>query len=210
MFKKCPLFTLQMSKDYLRKSLPEKKKNWFAVGFLVVLTIGMSSSFVFFGFNDGSKVVYNGYKFLYKGDHWEVKVNGIIAATTYAPEQVSSITIPAEIASLLQNKVQIDTTSDINDTLKDAISLAQYQMGLTLAAGNVYLRPGFLQNSSNSPQISCDAATPFVPVILFRHSNETKATVEGSCIIAEADTSQKMVLLKDRLLYAMLGLDKQK
>jgi hypothetical protein len=199
-----------MAREYLRKAVPEKKKNWFAVAFLVVLTIGMSSSFVFFGFGDGSKVVYNGYKFIYKGDHWEVKVNGIIAATTYAPEQVSSLEIPPEIAPLLQGKIQIDSTSDVNDSLKDAVSLAQYQMGLTLAAGNVYLRTGYIQNSTTFPQISCETATTFVPVIYFKSSNETRATVEGNCIIAEAASRQEVVLLKDRLLYSMLGLDKQK
>jgi hypothetical protein len=47
-------------------------------------------------------------------------------------------------------------------------------------------------------------------VIYFKSSNETKATLQGSCIIAEAKAGQEMVLLKDRIIYAMLGLDTQK
>jgi len=174
------------------------------------MVIGMSSGFVFFGFNDGSKIIYNGHKFLYKGDHWEAKVNGVVAATTYAPEQVMGTEVPQELAPLLQNKVQIDATSDVNDSMKDWISLAQYQMGLTLAAGSVYLREGFLQNGTSFPQISCEDASSFVPVIYFESSNETKASLEGNCVIVEARSGQEMILLKDRLLYAMLGLDKQK
>ncbi len=199
-----------MSREYLKKAVPGQKKNWWAFGFLIFMVIGMSSGFVFFGFNDGSKITYNGYKFLLKGDHWETKVNGIVAATTYAPEQVMSIDVPEGLSSLLQNKVQIDATSDTNDTIKEWISLAQYQMGMTLSAGNVYLRTGVLENSTSFPQISCSSASSFVPVIYFKSSNSTQATIEGSCIIAEARSGQEMILLKDRLLYAMLGLDKQK
>ncbi len=199
-----------MSREYLRKAAPKSKKNWWAFGFLIFMVIGMSSGFVFFGFNDGSKIIYNGHKFLYKGDHWEAKVNGVVAATTYAPEQVMGTEVPQELAPLLQNKVQIDATSDVNDSMKDWISLAQYQMGLTLAAGSVYLREGFLQNGTSFPQISCEDASSFVPVIYFESSNETKASLEGNCVIVEARSGQEMILLKDRLLYAMLGLDKQK
>jgi hypothetical protein len=210
MFNKHLFALLVMSKEYLKRAVPGQKRNWWAFGFLIFMVIGMSSSFVFFGFNDGSKVTYNGHRFLYKGDHWEVKVNGVIAATTYAPEQVMSIEVPTELPTLLQNKVQIDATSDMNDSMKDWVSLAEFQMGLTLAAGSVYLRTGYLQNGTQFPQISCEKASSFVPVIYFRSSNETKATIQGSCIIAEARSGQEMALLKDRLLYAMLGLDKQK
>lgn len=199
-----------MSREYLKKAVPGHKKNWWTFGFLVFMVIGMSSGFVFFGFNDGSKVVYNGHKFIYKGDHWEVKINGIIAATSYAPEQVMGVEVPSELPTLLQNKVQIDTTSDMNDSMKDWISLAQYQMGMTLASGSVYLRAGFLQNDTGFPKISCESASSFVPVLYFKSSNDTSASIEGNCIVVEARSGQEMILLKDRILYAMLGLDKQK
>jgi len=210
MFKKSPLLILFMSKEYLPKQRFVKKKNWWAIAFLIFMVIGLSSSFVFFGFNDGGKVTYNGHRFIFKGDHWETKVNGVMAATTYAPDQVMTLDVPDEVASLLQGKLQIDTTSSINDSFKDAISLAQYQMGMTLAAGQVYLRSGFVSNETSFPHITCQSATSFVPVIYFKSSNETKTTIEGSCIIAQAASGQEMVLLKDRLVYAMLGLDKQK
>ncbi len=199
-----------MSREYLKKAVPGQKKNWWTVAFLVFMVIGMLSSFVFFGFNDGSKIVYNGHKFLYKGDHWEVKVNGFMAATSYAPDQVMAIDIPSELSTMLQNKIQIDATSDINDTMKDWISLAEFQMGMTMAAGSVYLRAGFLQNTTTFPQISCTSASSFVPVLYFKSSNDTQASIEGNCITIEARSGQEMILLKDRILYAMLGLDRQK
>ena len=180
----------------------KRKKNWLALAFLVFMVIGMSSSFVFFGFGtDGKKK--------FKGDRWEAKINGAIAAFTFPPEQVSTMSMPPEASSLLAGKVQIDTTSSLNDTLKDAIALAQYQTGFVMGAYNVYVQTGYTDFQSNKttfPAITCDKATSFVPVIYFEHSNQTTAGVENNCLVIRAKDAQDLLLMKDRLLYTMLGI----
>ena len=195
-----------MAKEYIPKEGKKKGKNWWAIIFLFFLVIGLSSSFVFFGFGSETKVKYNGKTFNFRGDHWEAKVNGQIAAFTYPPEQVSTLSMPEQIGPLLLGKVQIDATSNQNDSLKDAIALSEYQLGLTLSNYNSYLRVGFDGNSARFPTIACRQATPFVPVIYFKSSNATRATLEDNCVIVEAKDGQDMLLIKDRLLYAILGI----
>ncbi|KHO49330.1 MAG: hypothetical protein QT04_C0060G0023 [archaeon GW2011_AR11] len=120
------------------------------------------------------------------------------------------MSMPPEAAQLLSGKIQLDTTSYANDTLRDAIALSQYQLGLVLAAYNVYVRPGYTSNDTSFaaqfPPITCGTATSFVPVIYFTSANQTAAHVEGNCLIIQAATAQDMILMKDRLLYAMLGI----
>src|SRR3989338_3354628 len=115
-FKKLPLFCSCMAKEYIPKEGKKKGKNWWAIIFLFFLVIGLSSSFVFFGFGSETKVKYNGKTFNFKGDHWEAKVNGQIAAFTYPPEQVSTLSMPEQIGPLLLRKIQIDATSNQNDS----------------------------------------------------------------------------------------------
>ncbi len=194
-----------MAKEFLPRE-KKKGKNWWAIIFLVFLVIGLSSSFVFFGFGGEGKQTYNGKKFYFKGDHWEAKINGQIAGFSFPPDKVSVMFVPPETAALLSGKIQIDTTSSQNDTLKQNIALAQYQMGLTLAGYNTYVRSGFTENASGFPIITCAVASPFAPVILFEQGNKTNASIDGNCITIRAKDSQDLLLMKDRLLFSALGI----
>ncbi len=200
------MFFNPMAKDYLPRE-KKKGKNWWAIIFLFFLIIGLSSSFVFFGFGSETKQKHNGKTFHFKGDHWEAKVNGQMAAFTNSPDLISAVAIPAETEQLLSAKIQIDATSLQNDSLRDAIALLEYQMGMVLTNYNSYLRVGFLNETPNFPLITCDGATSFVPVIHFKASTKTQITLSNSCIIVEAKDGRDMLLLKDRLLFSVLGIE---
>ena len=63
-------------RPHIRDKTP--KKNIPAIIFLVFIVIGLSSSALFFGFGDGGgKIRYNDVKFVYHGDYWSGKINGI-------------------------------------------------------------------------------------------------------------------------------------
>src|SRR3989339_224583 len=49
---------------------------------------------------------------------------------------------------------------------------------------------------------------PNVPVVYFRHGNATSIHLENDCIIAEAAENAGFIMVKDRLLYGMLGVIK--
>jgi len=187
----------------------KEKKNWALIAFMVVIMMGTTFSFVFFGFSPTTeKVDYNGIKFIRKNNIWTARINGREAAFTFLPSEVSNIPA-ADFSKKLQNKLEIDATYDLNSTNKEAIALAQHQMGLTLAAYNVYLRKGFTTNSSfNLPVITCNDATEIVPVVYFKYGNSTSIYVENNCIIADASSDAGFIMAKDRLLYDILGVIK--
>lgn len=190
----------------------KEKKKWGLILFIVIIMIGTSFSFIFFGFSPvAEKVKYKGstFTFLPSQNIWISKISDIEAAFSFLPSDVESINLPIDILHKLQNKFEIDVTSDLNNTFKESIALAQHQMGLTLAAYNIYIRRGFTTNNTfNLPIITCNDSSLNVPVIYFKQGNETKIYTKDNCIIAEALTNADFVRVKDRLLYGILGVIK--
>ena len=187
----------------------KEKRRWGLILFIVFIMLGTSVSFVFFGFSPQSEVVkYDGLKFTRLQDRWEAKINGRNAAFSFLPSEVKDVPSYDSIKEL-QGKFEIDSTYDSNSTHKEAIALAQHQMGLTLAQYNIFLRRGFTTNNTfNLPIITCDDAAQNVPVVYFRYGNLTNIHAESNCVIAEAASNQDFPKVKDRLLYGMLGVIK--
>ena len=183
------------------------KRRWGLILFLVVIMVGTSFSFVFYGFAPTTqKVKYNGISFSSGNQIWTAKIKGQEAAFSFLPADVQDISVKNDFSKILSGKYEIDTTSEVNSTNKEYIALAEHQMGLTLGSYNIYLSKGFTSNNSfNLPIISCSSATQYTPVIYFRHSNSTSISVQDNCVIAEASSDTEFIRVKDRLLYGILG-----
>ncbi len=188
----------------------KEKKRWGLILFIVFIMVGTSVSFVFLDFGPKSEVIKDsGLKFVRYTDYIEAKINGNNAAFSFLPAEVESISVPSDFSGRLQNKFEIDATYDFNSTYRESIALAHHQMELTLSAYNIYLRKGFTTNTTfNLPVITCSGATQNVPVVFFRYGNSTNIHYENDCIIAEAASNQDFIRIKDRLLYAILGVMK--
>ncbi|MBI2522934.1 hypothetical protein HYW19_00940 [Candidatus Woesearchaeota archaeon] len=176
--------------------------------FIGIIMIFSAFGVIFFGFGAGSSgiVKYKGLKFIDKGNFWSVKVNGREVLFTYLPDETDSIGVESLAIEKLKRVVQIDTTSEFNDTLAEPIALAQFQMGTTLFNFNIFVRNGFTSDYLNFPTITCEDATQFVPVIYFKESNATNLHIENNCIMAEAANAADVIRLKDRLVYGILGI----
>lgn len=185
----------------------EKKSKWgtFWVIFISFIMVSSVIGFLYGGERDQFK--YKDLKFTRTQNQWSTIINDRQLTFDYFPTDVEQINISSDIITILLNKPEIDTTSQVNDTFSEEIALAQYNMGLTLNNLNVYIRRGFTQNNTfNLPMITCENATMAVPIIYFKQSNETKITIEDNCIIAEARNNIDILRIKDRLLYSMLGM----
>ena len=193
----------------------KEKKRWGLIAFMVVIMLGTTFSFVYYGFApEEDTVKYNGIKFTNHGNpsqgkFWVAQIKGIEAAFSFLPNEVENINSTGDFSGELHGKLEIDSTSDVNSTYKESIALAQHQMGLTLESYSLYLRKGFIApNQFNLPLITCSESTSIVPVVYFKSGNATGIHVENHCIIAEASSNADVIKIKDRLLYGMLGVMK--
>jgi len=185
-----------------------KKTLVYLIGFIMISSV---FGVIFFGYNtDGTTTAkYNGFKFINKGGFLSTNVNGREVLFSYFPSDVELIPIDSETINRLKDKLEVDVTSEFNDTLSEAIALAQFQMGITLNNFNAFVRNGFTsENPSNFQIITCRDSTDFVPVIYFRSSNETRIYLKNDCIIAEAASDVDVIRIKDRLVYGILGIIK--
>mgnify|MGYP001202901986 FL=1 len=186
-----------------------QKAKKFMVYLMGIVMIGSLFGVVFFGFGTASadSIKYKDFRFANKGNFWSTIVNDREALFTYLPTDVELIDADDDVINRLRGLVQIDITSDYNDTFKEPIALAQFQMGVTLNNFNVFVRKGFTdENENNFPIIKCGYSTSFVPVIYFKSSNATRVYFQSDCIIAEASNPADVVRIKDRLVYGVLGI----
>lgn len=184
----------------------EKKSKWGAILVFFIAFIMVSSiiGFMYSGGTDTFK--YKDIKFTRTQNGWSTVLNNRQVVFDYFPAEVEQIELSQDITTILLNKPEIDTTSEINDTFLEEIALSHYNMALALNNFNVFIRRGFTTNNTfNLPIITCEDATLAVPIIYFKQSNETKVTMEDSCIIAEARNNIDILRIKDRLLYSILG-----
>ena len=195
----------------LRRDSGEKTKK-FMVYLMSILMVGSLFGIIFFGFQSGGRasntISYNDFEFVNQGTFWSTNVNGIPAAFTFLPTDLELILADNEAINSLKNKVQIDLTSDFNDTFAEGISLAIFQMGSTIINFNIFLRSGFTESESTYPVITCTDASATVPVIYFKSANFTKISLENNCIIAEISSNTDAIRVKDRLVYGMFDIIK--
>lgn len=187
----------------------EKRKRYM-VYLMGIVMVGSLFGVVFFGFgNSGAtSMKYNDFKFVNRGSFWSAIIDNREAMFTYLPSDVDVISVSNNAINRLKNKVQIDMTSDFNDTSAESIALAQYQIGITLNNFDVFVRSGFTSEQQNFPVITCDDSSNFVPVIYFKSSNETGVYLDNDCVIAEASNPADIIMIKDRLVYGILEIIK--
>ena len=176
----------------------------FVAGIMVSSVFGV----IFFGFNSAEqKVGYNGYSFTRKQDQWMARLDKQAYYFHYLPTEVESIDLASGVIVTLSNRVQVDLTSDINDTSNETISATMYYLAQEIAREDVYLRAGFTTNTIyDLPVISCEDATLSVPVIYVLSSNITSIEREGDCVKVKAKSDIDFLRAKDRLLYSLLGI----
>lgn len=189
----------------MKKKKKSKKEVWM-MGFIAFILVMSVMGFVWKG--GPPKVEYNEIPFVQEGTGWSTMIEGQKVLFNYHPEEVDYINLSQSITQRLST-VELDITYDFNDTYAEYIAKVQYTMEIGLSAFNIFIVKGFTaENEFDRPVITCDDATPYVPVIYFKKSNQTRISLEDNCIIAEAYRGEDLAKIKDRLLYAIFGVIK--
>ena len=189
----------------MRRNREEKKFSKFLVYFIGFIMVGSIFGVYFWGGGGEASTSERGLNFVNKDNFWSTKINGQEAIFTYLPSGVEPIGVEDLVINRLKNAIEIDVTSDFNDTFAESIALAQFDMYGTLSNFNKFIRKGFTSEQEGFPIITCEDSTDFVPVIYFRSANATNVYLENNCIMAEALSANDFLVIKDRLVYGILG-----
>ncbi|MBI1970241.1 hypothetical protein HYS47_00690 [Candidatus Woesearchaeota archaeon] len=150
---------------------------------------------------------YNNIKFRQTPAGWVAEIQGEEMLFTNHPLDVEHLNVSAETTAALRDAKIIYVTSAVNDSLRESISQTTYDLIPAFQKKNVYAVLSFTENTTYSkPVVTCNNATAFVPVVYFHNSTTTQITSQNNCIIAEANAPLNMIKIRDRLMYAVLGI----
>ncbi|MBU0615006.1 MAG: hypothetical protein KJ601_02850 [Nanoarchaeota archaeon] len=182
-----------------------KKNNTgkYMVIFMAVIMISSVFGVIFYGYDSQSTTIkYGDYKFTRTEQGWSMNTRAQQFFFDYLPQEVDFLNISDSVEQRLIDTLEIDITSEFNDTNTDVIAYSAYSMAQNLP--QKYVRFGFTTNTSYA-LIRCDDATVAIPVIYFQSSNETSIIEEDNCVMAKSRDQFDFNRIKDRILYSILG-----
>ena len=182
------------------------KKNYAGIIVSLFIAFIMVTSIIGYIFADtqGTTTKYNGIKFTSTPNGWSAKIDGKMYLFSYDPRSLEDIEIPETVS--FDGVREIDATYDVNSSYRETIAQSLFELSHVLPDKNIFLRAGFTTNSSyDVPIITCKDATPFIPVIYYRNSNQTSIIHEGNCIILESYEGGSFLALTDKIAYKILG-----
>lgn len=189
----------------------EKRNAWAVWGSIVVGLLMATSiiGLVFVNYGGSSETLkYGKYKFERQADGSLItKVNNKPVSFTYFPGEIEYITLNQSAVELLKGTRMLYVTSDYQGNFSQVVAAAEFDFSKALYEHyGIFVVQGFFQNVSSFPVVRCANATPFVPVVSFEEGAENEGFREsGSCLVADADSYEGFVKLRDRLLYGFLG-----
>src|SRR3989344_1742208 len=193
--------------QYRPKEEQKKLSKTFWMGvFIAAIMILSVIGYVWNGGND-TDFEYNGFSLILTEDGlWTMDYNGQNIMFYNHPTEVEYLKIDTDTSNALKNAKMIYATSDPDDLLKEAIGGAEFEIKREIEKKGIYFIYSFTDaNEFNRTIMTCDNATPSVPVLYFTHGNTTNISSSNNCIISQADSAFGIRKLRDRLLYAFLG-----
>ncbi len=188
----------------MQRKKKKPKMNWILGGIIIFVMVSSAFGVMFGSFsNNTNRIKYKDYTFIYQNDGtYRSKIDGKWYVFEFTPDALENI--PYE-EGILKHAPQMDITYDYgSDYVKD-FALFSFQLKQTLS-GNKFVREGALaENEFGHEVITCADSTAQVPVVLLMVGNETKVYMDGNCIIAEASRREEIGVIRDRMLYEMLG-----
>jgi len=192
--------------------MPRKKKKskkpLIIGGLIIFFMISSAFAVMLGGFaQTSSKTKYDGITFtsLQNGE-FRARVDGKLMDFDFTPDMIEGIELDPALITRLKNAAEVDVTYDYDSEAANQIALGIFQMQQSYFKDTKFIREGATkENEFDQPIITCDDASPEVPVILFELGDDTGIIADGDCIIATASRPDEIAAVKDRIVFSMLG-----
>jgi hypothetical protein len=154
---------------------------------------------------------YKGHRFSGTYGSWMTEAGGRVVKFSYHPAEVETVGLDPQILGYLNSTKMVYLSFAPDDSAIEQIELARNELDSLLPdLFGIYTVPGVTNATgaySRFPVITCANATLFVPVIQIRSgAAESSIHTAGNCIVLDAQQERDVMMLKDRLLYGMLGI----
>lgn len=200
----------------MRKKVKKLKRNKIIIGvILIIFLVSSIGSFVFIRGNDSTNTdkftlqLSNGkYEFVRKFDgigNLYYEVNSGEFTVFYLPSDLYRVSIDENAALLIQNSPYLYLTFDPNQSELSYMDYLRFDIRNNIPSSR-YVQDAITQPSPiyDLPVVTCNNATPTVPVIIARNATHTNITVSGNCINVDF-VSYDILRVRDLLIYLFHG-----
>lgn len=150
---------------------------------------------------------YGKYKFTRTDTGFSTVIDKKDVSFDFLPQDVNLTDFDNAVVDRIKSTKMFYMTYDLNSSNALTLGRVSYETAITLGNFNVFVQPAFTNLSKfNLPVVTCANATPFVPVVYFKDSNQTRAYMDSDCIVLESVSDVDFLRLKDRLLYGFFGI----
>ncbi len=173
----------------------------------IVALLFISSAFGMVVSNmSSSKIRYNDHVINIRENMYGLKVDDVEISFYSLPEPISRVEFPEEFTTILKSTKMFHITADLNDSLIEPISVLVFDVNKYLfETDSVYVQTAFTTNETALPKITCEDATPSVPVIYIKKGLNPSASFVDNCLNITVGSSYDVAKYRDRLLYSFYG-----
>ena len=124
----------------------------------------------------------------------------------YFPTEIAWINTTKGIGNVF-NAPMIYATSHYNSLYNETISQVKFNLAQNLGdMKGVYVQNAFTTKTEyDIPLITCENATPSLPVVFFERSNSTGISYQNNCVSVRARSREEIIAAYERLLYSIFG-----
>lgn len=188
-----------------RKEKKKFKKEVIWTLFIAIVMISSIIGFIYSGGNEADYTYKDKFKFIRtdRNSFIYIDENDNQYTLRYLPYEVEQFNITTKIVPPM-----IYLSFDPNSSNIEVIELMRFELLEDLKKINIHVTEGITEESEsyNMTIIDCTSATPFTPIIQLIGSNNTEITENNNCVTLESKDWIDAAKLKDRLLYAALGI----
>jgi len=198
-------------RDHLAKERSRKRVSFIFSAIVVLLMVGGIFAAMLYNPAQTEDRSYGDYEIGDKpvtggGSVYVIELNSNEIELQHLPTFVTYVEMDESAAPLIANAQQLALVADANASLED-LSLIDYaRLQLTLGLPTPIASGMSGENTYGLPVITCDLASPQMPVVLFTSVNDTPSIrVNGSCVIISG-TGRGILAAKDRVLFERYGI----
>lgn len=175
--------------------------------FFIIMIMTTSILGFLWGRDSEEQLKYNDKSFTRQQSLWVAKIDGRQKSFYYFPLQVEDIHVDGGAIPAIKNAPMLYMTYELNQSGAEYIAQAIFDLDEELSSGNIYTVKALTgENKFGLPVVSCNNATPNVPVLYFKQENQTGISLNNNCIIAAAKTPADFLRVRDRLVYGFFGI----
>ncbi|MEM4755873.1 MAG: hypothetical protein QW594_01955 [Candidatus Woesearchaeota archaeon] len=156
---------------------------------------------------------YNGFNFIQQqtkdGLFWSIKINKKQFLFQWHPSQLEEIPFTSTKPLLTESqKIAISSPNpkSLGETQANDLAYGIYMLDNHLKAIGKEVVHGLSDATGfDIPKITCEDASPQMPVIVFMYANQTAVSVEQNCILLIGRSSTELLMISERMQYELLG-----